>query len=277
MNKKSFSPLFMITGSIIVSFLIVAILAPILAPFSPEEVDRTKILLSPSSTHVLGTDSLGRDVWSRLIYGARISVFYALAGALSTMLFGASLGVISGYYGGWIDRIIQVFVHIFQGLPGMSLMIAIAGVLGPSPMSILLAVTLTSWTTFSRIVRGEVMRIKLEDYVMAGKVLGANHWHIMRYYLIPNIMPTLIVLWTVRIGTVLLAVAALSFLGLGVQPPQADWGGMVHDAKVYFRSYPWLLLAPGCCIALLSISIQLWGDELRSHLSVERDEVVEDM
>lgn len=272
MTARKITPLFAGTGIVLLLFMLVALLAPWLAPYDPNAVSRDAILAPMSSSHWLGTDTLGRDVWSRLLYGARVSVFFALAGAACTMLLGAFLGVVGGYFGGITDRVIQIGVHIFQGLPGMSLMVALAGVMGPGTFSILLAVTLTSWTSFSRLVRAEVLRVRYAEYVEAVRALGAGHIYILWRYILPNIMPSLIVLWTVRIGTVLLSVASLSFLGLGVQPPDADWGVMIFDAKAYFRTYPWLLLAPGACIATLSITIQLWGDELRDFLSIEEEE-----
>lgn len=271
MTGRKVTPLFAGTGAVLLLFMAVALLAPWLAPYDPNAVSRDAILAPMSAAHWLGTDALGRDVWSRLLYGARVSVFFALAGAACTMLLGALLGVVGGYFGGLTDRLIQIGVHIFQGLPGMSLMVALAGVMGPGTFSILLAVTLTSWTSFSRLVRAEVLRVRYAEYVEAVRALGAGHGYILWRYILPSIMPSLIVLWTVRIGTVLLSVASLSFLGLGVQPPDADWGVMIFDAKSYFRTYPWLLLAPGACIAALSIAIQLWGDELRDYLSIDEE------
>lgn len=271
MTGRKVTPLFAGTGAVLLLFMAVALLAPWLAPYDPNAVSRDAILAPMSQAHWLGTDALGRDVWSRLLYGARVSVFFALAGAACTMLLGAFLGVMGGYFGGLTDRLIQIGVHVFQGLPGMSLMVALAGVMGPGTFSILLAVTLTSWTSFSRLVRAEVLRVRYAEYVEAVRALGAGHGYILWRYILPNILPSLIVLWTVRIGTVLLSVASLSFLGLGVQPPDADWGVMIFDAKSYFRTYPWLLLAPGACIAALSIAIQLWGDELRDYLSIDEE------
>ena len=149
MTGRKVTPLFAAAGTVLVMFMAIALLAPWLAPYDPNAVSRDAILAPMSATHWLGTDALGRDVWSRLLYGARVSVFFALAGAACTMLLGAFLGVVGGYFGGTTDRLIQIGVHIFQGLPGMSLMVALAGVMGPGTFSILLAVTLTSWTSFS--------------------------------------------------------------------------------------------------------------------------------
>lgn len=272
MTMKKITPLFKLSGSILIFFFGIALLAPWIAPYDPNAVNRAEILAPMSSVHLLGTDTLGRDVFSRVVYGARISVFYAMTGAACTMVLGAFLGIVSGYFGGAIDRVIQSGVHIFQGLPGMSLMIAIAGVLGPGTSSILIAVTLTSWTSFSRLVRAEVLQVRDANYVTAARALGAGHGYILRKYILPNILPSMIVLWSVRIGSVLLSVASLSFLGLGVQPPQADWGIMIFDAKSYFRTYPWLLWGPGICITVLSIAIQVWGDELRDCFLLTREQ-----
>ncbi|MBP2660806.1 MAG: ABC-type transporter, integral rane subunit [Firmicutes bacterium] len=226
-NLKQLPVIYKIAAFILLLMLSGAIFAPVIAPYDPNQVLPDETLQSCSGAHLLGTDALGRDVFSRILYGARVSISFAVAAALCTMFFGVTLGMISGYFGGIIDTIIQLLVNIFQGLPGMSMMIAIAGVMGPSTASLLLAVTLTSWAGFSRIVRGEVLKIREENYI--------------------------------------------DFLGLGMQPPEADWGVMINDAKIYFRSYPNLLLAPGLCILALCASINLIGDALRDLFSIQQD------
>lgn len=248
-----------------------AVLAPVIAPYDPNQVMPDETLQPCSAKHWLGTDALGRDFFSRLLYGAQVSIGFAVLAALCTTLLGVSLGVLGGYFGGVIDHVLQLLVNIFQGLPGMSLMIAIAGSLGPGSASLLLAVTLTSWAGFSRIVRGEVLKIKEESYIEGIRSLGGSDWYILRRYILPNLFNSLIILFTVRVGTVVLSVASLSFLGLGMQPPQADWGVMILDAKVYFRSYPQLILAPGLCILALCGSIQLVGDALRDRFSIRQN------
>ncbi|SDF31911.1 ABC transporter permease [Sporomusa acidovorans] len=247
-----------------------AIFAPVIAPYDPNQVLPDETLQACSGTHWLGTDALGRDVFSRILYGAQVSIGFAVTAALCTMLLGISLGIIGGYFGGAADTVIQLLVNIFQGLPGMSLMIAIAGAMGPGTASLLLAITLTSWAGFSRIVRGEVLKIREENYIEAVRSLGGGTFYILLHYILPNLFNSLIILFTVRIGTVVLSVASLSFLGLGLQPPQADWGVMIQDAKTYFRSYPNLLLAPGLCIMALCASIQLVGDALRDRFSIRK-------
>ncbi|NME63182.1 ABC transporter permease [Clostridium cadaveris] len=231
----------------------------------------SKRLMGISKEHLLGTDALGRDVLSRIIYGARVSIFLSFIATIFTMFLGTIIGLISGYCGGIIDNIIQMIVTIFQGLPGLSFMIALAGVLGPGVKSLLISITVTSWSGFSRIVRGEVLKVKEEKYIEGARALGATNLHIIFHYILPNIFAPFIVLFTTRIGKVVLSMASLSFLGLGIQPPQADWGVMINDAKTYFRSYPHLLLAPGISILLLCSSINLIGDALRDLFDEKRD------
>lgn len=257
---------FIITGGI----LACAILAPWLAPFDPTEVRTDEILEYSSSRHWLGTDALGRDILSRLIYGARTSVTFAVMAAVCTMAVGLVLGMVGGYFGGWVDKAIQCLVCLFQGLPGMSLMIAIAAVLPENDARLIIAVTVTSWTGFSRIVRSEVLHIRQENYMVGIRSLGASHFYILRKYVLPNVFPLVVVLLTLRIGTSLLSASALSYLGLGVAPPAADWGVMVSDARTYFRSYPLMILAPGLAITLLCMGINLIGDCLREWLDKDR-------
>lgn len=263
--------LYKISACVLALIVGCAVFAPLLVPYDPNRVSPDETLQSCSAVHLLGTDALGRDVFSRILYGARVSISFAVVAALCTMLLGVSLGVAGGYFGGTADHLIQLLVNIFQGLPGMSMMIAIAGVMGPSTSSLLLAVTLTSWPGFSRIVRGEVLRIREENYIEGVRSLGGSDVYIILHYVLPNLFNSLIILFTVRIGGIVLSVASLSFLGLGMQPPQADWGVMINDAKVYFRSYPNLLLAPGLCILALCASIHLTGDALRDLFSIQKD------
>lgn len=186
------------------------------------------------------------------------------------MALGLSLGMVSGYFGGLADKSVQCLVALFQGLLGTSLMIAIAAILPENDFRIIIALTLTSWTGFSRIVRNEVLRIKGETYMEGIRSIGAGHWYILRKYVFPNLLPVLIVLFTLRTGTSLLSASALSYLGLGVSPPTADWGVMISDARTYFRSYPVMILAPGMGITLFCLSINLLGDALRDNLQIRK-------
>jgi peptide/nickel transport system permease protein len=270
-QREKLSLLYYAACAAVLLVLLTACLAPLLAPYDPTAVSADEILEHASWKHWLGTDALGRDVLSRVIYGTRTSVALASAAAFCTMLAGMTLGMLGGYFGGWTDRIIQFFVNLFQGLPGMSLMVAIAGILPDNDFRLVIAVTLTSWAGFSRIVRSEVIRIRSETYMESIRSLGAGHLYILRHYVWTNTFPLIVVLLTLKIGSSLLSASALSYLGLGVSPPTADWGVMISDARMYFRSYPLMIMAPGLCITLFCISINLIGDMLRDRLSVKSE------
>lgn len=243
-----------------------SVLAPILSPYPPNEVNMENRLQEPSRENIFGTDSLGRDVFSRMIYGGRQSLLLALLATLLALIIGVFIGFISGYYGGRIDFIMTNLSNVFLGIPGISIMIAFVGVLGPSIKSLLIAIVINSWVGFSRIVRGEVMAIKNEYYIEATKNMGAKDWWIFIRHILPNLSDSLIILFVSRIGTVILSVAALSYLGLGLQPPTPDWAIMISDARPYFRSYPLLVLGPGLCIILFVWSVLSIGDVMRDKL-----------
>ena len=251
-------------------FLLLAIVAPFAAPYNPDAVSMHEILQPSTTAHLLGTDALGRDIWSRLIYGTRISVSFAAASALCTMLLGVTLGMVGGYFGGWIDKAIQFMTTMVQGLPGMSLMVAIAAIMPEGNFRLIVAVTLTSWAGISRIVRSEVLRIKKENYMEGIRCIGGSTLYILRKYVYPNVLPVILMLLTLRIGRSLLSASALSYLGLGVTPPTADWGVMINDARTYFRSFPLQIIAPGLAITLFCISINLVGDAWREYIGRDR-------
>lgn len=265
-----------IVCTIILAIVLMTIFAPWLAPYDPLEVNMDLHLLPPSSAHPLGTDALGRDVLSRVIYGGRASLLLAVAATACSMCVGLVIGIIAGYCGGIVDGIITAISNIFQGLPGMVLMIALVGVLERNSKSIILALVITSWVGFSRLVRGEVMKVKSEMYIEGMRCLGSGHLRIILRHVLPNIRTNVILQFTTRLGRVVLSVAGLSYLGLGIQPPTPDWGEMVSGtARRYFRSAPHLLWAPGLCIILLTLSINLLGDILRDRLDVKQDSVKE--
>ena len=252
------------------------IFAPWLAPYDPLQIDMTNRLADPSPAHPLGTNALGRDVLSRVIYGGRASLLLAVAATCCSMAVGLAVGVAAGYCGGAVDVVITGISNVFQGLPGMVLMIALVGVLEPGTQSILLALVLTSWVGFSRLVRGEVLKVKGELYIEGMRCLGAGHLRIVLRHVLPNIRTNIIILFTTRVGRVVLSVAGLSYLGMGIQPPTPDWGEMISgSARRYFRTAPHLLWAPGLCIILLTLSINLLGDLLRDRLDVKQDSVKE--
>ena len=261
---------------ILAAIVLMTIFAPWLAPYDPLEVHMELRLLPPCWAHPLGTDALGRDVLSRVIYGGRASLLLAVVATACSMCVGLAVGVAAGYCGGVVDGAITAVSNIFQGLPGMVLMLALVGVMERGSKSIILALVITSWVGFSRLVRGEVLKVKSDLDVESMRCLGAGHLRIILRHVLPNIRTNIIILFTTRIGRVVLSVAGLSYLGLGIQPPTPDWGEMVSGtARRYFRSAPHLLWAPGICIILLTLSVNLLGDLLRDRLDVKRDSVKE--
>ena len=262
--------------TILLLIVLMTVLAPWLAPYSPTRIDMGNRLADPCWAHPLGTDALGRDVLSRIIYGGRASLLLAVAATCCSMGVGLVAGVAAGYCEGAVDAVITGVSNIFQGLPGMVMMIALVGILGSNTRSIVLALVITSWVGCSRLVRGEVLKVKNEMYIEGMRCLGAGHLRIILRHVLPNIRTNIIILFTTRVGRVVLSVAGLSYLGLGIQPPTPDWGEMISgSARRYFRSAPHLLWAPGLCIILLTMSINILGDLLRDRLDVKQDSVKE--
>ena len=252
------------------------VLAPWLAPCDPTQIDMYNRLAAPCREHLLGTDALGRDVLSRVIYGGRASLLLAVVATCCSMGLGLVIGVAAGYCEGVVDVVISGISNVFQGLPSTVMMIALVGILGSNTRSVILALVVTSWVGFSRLVRGEVLKVKNELYVEGMRCLGAGHLRIILRHVLPNIRTNIIISFTTRVGRVVLSVAGLSYLGLGIQPPTPDWGEMISgSARRYFRSAPHLLWAPGICIILLSLSINVLGDLLRDRLDVKQDSVKE--
>ena len=253
---------------LLAGIILSSLLAPWIAPYDPNQLDMRHRLAGISGEHVLGTDTLGRDLLSRVLYGGRVSILLAMLATAVTMSIGLVVGTFAGYYGGRIDDLVFLITNMFQGLPSMSLMIALAGILGPGVVSLLLALVMTAWPGFSRIVRGEVLKIREKEYIESIRAIGGGDRYIITQYIIPNMLGPLVVIFTIRISRSILSIASLSFLGLGLQPPTPDWGVMIRDAIVYFREDPLLIIAPGIAIFLTSLSINLLGDALRDYFDV---------
>lgn len=275
MRKRNISPQLIFAAVLLAVILLSNLLAPWISPYDPTAIDMRAALQGPSAAHWLGTDALGRDMLSRVLYGGRGSILVALVATVLSMFFGMSIGVLGGYFGGWLDWALTVFSNIFQGLPGTCLMIAIAGILGPGVPNLILALVLTSWAGFSRIVRTETMRLREEAYVEGLRSLGASPLRILTRHVIPNLLPNIVVLFTTRVGRCVLSIASLSYLGLGLRPPMPDWSVMISDARLNYRSAPHLIIVPGVCIVLLLLGINLLGDALRDQLDVRNEEVRE--
>lgn len=251
--------------------LLCSALAPWIAPCDPYESDLTNVLAEPSTEHWLGTDNIGRDLFSRLLYGGRQSIVLAFVATVLSMALGCLIGLLAGYFGGAVDAVITTISNIFQGLPGLTLMIAVAGLMGSGVVSLLTATVINSWVGFSRIVRGEVMKIRQENYIDGVRSVGASGARILFLHIAPNLLGTICVMFATRIAGVVISVASLSYLGLGLQPPTPDWGVMINEARAYFRRRPLLVLMPGLCIAVLSLSVNVLADELRDRFDVRKD------
>ena len=208
--------------AVLALILIFSVLAPVIAPCDPYRSDLTQVLAAPSSEHLLGTDNIGRDLFSRILYGGRQSIVLALAATTLSMAVGCLVGLLSGYYGGRVDAVITTVSNVFQGLPGLTLMIAVAGLMGSGMVSMLTAIVINSWVGFSRIVRGEVMKIKQESYIDGLRTVGAGNLRILFAHIAPNLLGTICVVFATRVAGVVISVASLSYLGLGLQPPTPE-------------------------------------------------------
>lgn len=265
---------FYCAASVLLLIIGASILAPLLVTHNPFEPDMANRLQPPSWQHFFGTDALGRDMFSRILYGGRASILLSLASAILSLGVGLVIGLFCGFYGGKLDMLCTVASNIFQGIPGSCFMIAIAGIFGPSIKSLVLALVITSWAGFSRIVRAEVMQLKEEPFIEGLRCLGCSDSRLLLHHIIPNIVNKLLILFTIRVGRRgILSIAGLSFLGLGVQPPTPDWSVMVSDAVLYYRSSPHLILIPGACIFFLIYAINNLGEFMRDKLDVRFNEV----
>lgn len=250
----------------VILIALTAIFAPIIAPYNPFETDVTQAYQAPSFRHLFGTDKLGRDVLSRIIYGTRISVPSALILVFSTFCIGTLLGTIAAYSGGFIDSLIMRIADMMIAFPGMVLAIAIAGILGASVFNAIIALTVIGWTKYARLARSSALTIKNQDYVAAARLTGASDYTILTRYILLNILPVLIVTAMLDIGTMILELAGLSFLGFGAQPPQPEWGLMLNEGREFMNAYPWLMVFPGLAISLVVIVFNLLGDSIRDIL-----------
>lgn len=253
------------------AIILVAVLAPQIAPYDPSESVLTDALKAPGEGHLFGTDKLGRDLFSRVIYGtcASLPATFALVGSI--FLVGSALGIIAGYFGGWIDAVIMRIADMMVAFPGMVLAIAIAGILGPSITNAVIAIGLVSWTKYARMARSLVLKIKHDDYIEAARVTGSKTGHILTHYLLPTVVPTLIITASTDIGGMMLELAGLSFLGFGARPPIPEWGLMLSEGRSYMQNAPWVMIFPGLAILIVVAVFNLLGDSLRDVLD-PRDE-----
>ncbi|MCI0714092.1 MAG: ABC transporter permease [Chloroflexi bacterium] len=252
-----------IAGLIVVLvWLIIALLAPYIAPFEPLKQDLLVRLQSPDSEHYFGTDELGRDIFSRVLYGSRITIPAAFMAIMTASLVGSSVGALAGYMGGIPDEILMRFTELFMAFPIIILAMAIAAALGPSVRNLVLTLVVVTWPNYARIMRGSVLEIKNREYVKAVRSIGAPHWYILLHTIIPNALAPIIVYMTLDIGIVIITFAGLSFLGLGPEPTSPEWGRMVSIGIDFFDQW-WMWLFPGLAIASLVLALNFIGDGLR--------------
>jgi peptide/nickel transport system permease protein len=257
-------------------FVLATVLAPLLTRYGPNATDFTNVLAGPSAHHLLGTDDLGRDELTRILYGGRVSIGMAAVAAAVSAAIGLTLGLISGYFGGVFDLVLMRIVDGLQALPGLLLAFAVAGLLGAGLLNIEIAVIAVWWTGYARVVRSMVLSLRERAFVEAARGTGATNRMIIVRHVLPNVVGPATVLATLELAHVLLALAALSFLGLGVAPPTAEWGTMLSQAKDLFDRAPQLLIYPGLAITLVALSSNLMGDGLRDALDprLQRDVAV---
>ena len=258
---------FALVGTVFIIFItFMGVFAPIVSTHDPYTQSLRKRMKPPTAEHWLGTDEVGRDFYSRLVYGARISLFVGIVATAAGVICGTIVGLISGFFGGWVDTIIMRVIDIMYSFPGIVLAILLVSVLGPSLFNLILVLAIWAVPSLSRIVRGNVLSLKEQDYAEAARALGAGRVRIMFVHLLPNTLAPIIVYATLAVAGSILTTASLGFLGLGVQPPQAEWGNILSNGRQYLRKAPLLMIFPGALIFLTVMSINLIGDALRDAL-----------
>ncbi|MCP3739670.1 nickel transporter permease [Rossellomorea sp. BNER] len=251
---------------IVLFFVIIAVCAPVIAPQGINEQDLSKRLQAPSGEHWLGTDDFGRDILSRIIHGARISLWVGFFAVVGSAAVGSLLGIVAGYYGRWVDTIISRIFDIMLAFPSILLAIAVVAALGPSLRNALIAIAIINVPNFGRLIRSRVLSVKQEEYVMAAKAIGMKDKRILFSHILPNSMAPIIVQGTLAIATAIIEAAALGFLGLGAQAPTPEWGKMLSDARSFLLQAPWTMIFPGLAIMLTVLGFNLMGDGLRDAL-----------
>lgn len=256
----------LVGSGIVLFFILLAVFAPFIAPYDMNDQQLSMRLQAPSKEHIFGTDDFGRDIFSRVVYGARISLWVGFFSVLGSVVIGSLLGIIAGYYGRWIDAVISRIFDIMLAFPSILLAIGIVAVLGPSLKNALIAIAVINIPNFGRLIRSRVLSIKQEEYITAAKAIGMSDARILFHHILPNSMAPIIVQGTLAIATAIIEAAALGFLGLGAQPPNPEWGKMLADSKAYLTQAPWTMVFPGLAIMLTVLGFNLMGDGLRDAL-----------
>ena len=252
--------------AVVLSVVVVAIFAERIAPFKPSQINFSAVTAPPSGTHPFGTDDMGRDILSRVIYGSRIDLMVGFLTILGAVGIGLPIGAIAAYRGGWVDEVIMRITDMFLSFPSLVLAMALAAALGPGLIHAMEAMLITWWPWYTRLIRGQVLAIKTNTYVEAAKAVGANDFRIIMRHVLPNSLSPIIVQGTMDIGNAILTAASLSFIGLGAQPPQPEWGAMITIGRNYIQQYWWMATFPGLAILFTVIGFNLFGDGLRDSL-----------
>lgn len=262
---------FAVTSVLVLCLLLIAIEAPVIAPYDPTHAAMKDAFLEPGAQHLFGTDKLGRDCFSRVLYGARASLTGVLVLVASVFVVGTTMGVVSGYFGGKVDMVIMRISDMMISFPGMILAIAIAGIMGGSLVNAVFALTIVSWTKYARLSRSMVLKVKRRDFVEAAIVNGGTPGHILWVHILPNILPMMVITAAADIGALMMELAGLSFLGFGSQPPAPEWGLMLNEGRQQLQTAPWLMFFPGLAIFVTVVVFNLWGDNLRDVLDPRGD------
>lgn len=262
---------FAVTSVLVLVLIAIAFAAPVLAPYDPTHAAMKDAFLEPGAQHFFGTDKLGRDCFSRVLYGARASLTGVLVLVASVFVVGTTMGVVSGYFGGKVDMVIMRISDMMISFPGMILAIAIAGIMGGSLVNAVFALTIVSWTKYARLSRSMVLKVKRRDFVEAAIVNGGTPGHILWVHILPNILPMMVITAAADIGALMMELAGLSFLGFGSQPPAPEWGLMLNEGRQQLQTAPWLMFFPGLAIFVTVVVFNLWGDNLRDVLDPRGD------
>ena len=258
---------FVLFGILAIVIILIAILAPVLSGgIDPTAGDLRDAIMAPDAAHICGTDKMGRDIYSRVLYGARISLVSTFILVALVFVIGTALGVVSGYFGGWVDAVIMRIADMMIAFPGLVLAIAVAGMLGASMRNAIIAIALVTWPKYARMARSLVLKIRHTDFVYAAIVTGSSTWRMLWKYMLPNTITTLVITAATDIGGMMMELSALSFLGFGAQPPTPEWGAMLNEGRDFMQSAPWMMIYPGFAIFITVVVFNMLGDNLRDIL-----------
>lgn len=257
-----------------VFFIILAIFSEYLTPYDPVKMDMAQKFIPPCLLHPFGTDHMGRDILSRVVLGSRVSLVTAASAVLISAAIGTVLGMVSGYAGGIVDVLIMRLVDVMLAFPAIVFALAISTLLGKGQMNLLIAICFVQWTRYARVARGEALMFKNSEYIQAARAIGNSGFRILTGYVLPHVVPKIVILISLDIGSIILYCASLSFLGLGAQPPSPDWGVMISEGKDYMQYAPWMTVFPGLAIAMLALAFNMLGDGLRDLLDPRMKDTV---